>query len=377
MIWLLSLSLLAYAWVVLRRLLAWVRMAVTTLPDGYTPKTTISVIIPVRNEAANIVALLRDLEAQQYPKELLEVLVVDDHSTDNTVQLLHQYNSGSTMSISVLRLGDDVGVSTKKGAVKYGVEHASGELLVFTDGDCRVGPEWLQQYAYTYETKQPYFISGPVCFHNTHTTFERMQLVEFASLIGIGGASLALNRPNMCNGANLAYPKFIFEKVGGFAGNEGIASGDDEFLLHKVHQLFPGKAVFLKNAKAVVYTDARKSLISFLSQRVRWASKWRAYQSMNVQLVALVVFLVNFLLFLSIPFFLFGHLPLLVFVAAYIVKFAIDFLFLERILSFLNKEKYVWHMLPLQLVYVPYVVFTGVAGLFGRYRWKGRTIRNS
>ena len=377
MIWLLSLSLLAYGWVVLRRLVAWVRMAATALPENYTPVTRISVIIPVRNEAANIVALLQDLEAQQYPRELYEVLVVDDHSTDHTLQLIHQYKSGSTMSFSVLELAGVAGVSMKKGAVKYGVEQAAGELLVFTDGDCRVGPEWLKQYAYTYETKQPYFISGPVAFQNTQSMFGKMQQVEFASLIGIGGASLALNKPNMCNGANLAYPKFVFEQVGGFSGNDGIASGDDEFLLHKVHQQYPGRAVFLKSAQAIVRTDTRKSLISFLSQRVRWASKWRAYQSLNVQLVALVVFLVNFQLFLAIPLLLFGHLPLLVFAGAYFIKFIIDFLFLERILAFLNKRSYIWHILPLQLVYVPYVVLTGIGGLFGRYRWKGRTIRNS
>lgn len=377
MIWLLSLSLLAYAWVVLRRLVAWVQMNVSKLPDSFEPVTAVSVIIPVRNEAANIIALLQDLEAQQYPKALFEVIVVDDHSTDDTLQLIHQYNSGSTMSLSVLKLGNVAGLSMKKAAVKYGVEHAKGELLVLTDGDCRVGPEWLKQYAYTYQTQQPYFISGPVCFQNTHTVFERMQLVEFASLIGIGGASLAINRPNMCNGANLAYPKFIFEQVGGFSGNDGVASGDDEFLLHKIHRQYPGKAVFLKDAKAVVYTDARKSLTSFVSQRVRWASKWRAYQSINVQLVAFVVFLVNFLLFLAIPLFLFGHLPLLVFLGAYFTKFAIDFLFLERILGFLDKRGYIWYMLPLQLVYVPYVVLTGIGGLFGRYRWKGRSIRNS
>ncbi|MEJ8803362.1 glycosyltransferase [Pontibacter sp. H249] len=377
MIWLLSLSLLAYAWVVLRRLVAWVRMAATAVPENYTPVTAISVIVPVRNEAANIVALLQDLEAQTYSKELYEVLVIDDHSTDETLQLIHQYKLGSTMSLNVLELDRVAGISMKKGAVKYGVEQAGGELLVLTDGDCRVGPEWLKQYAYTYETKQPYFISGPVSFQHTHTMFDKMQLVEFASLIGIGGGSLALNRPNMCNGANLAYPKFIFEQVGGFAGNDGIASGDDEFLLHKIHQQYPGKAIFLKNTKAIVYTDVRKTLISFLSQRVRWASKWRAYQSINVQLVALTVFVVNFLLFLSIPLLLFGHLPLLVFAAAYFIKFVIDFLFLERILGFLNKRGYIWHMLPLQLVYVPYVVLTGIGGLFGRYRWKGRSIRNS
>jgi poly-beta-1,6-N-acetyl-D-glucosamine synthase len=375
MIWLLGLSLVAYGWLILRRWYAWVMMPASGAPTAYQPTTRLSVILPVRNEASNIVHLLQDLGDQKYPKHLYEVLIVDDHSTDETVKLIDEYSLGSTMSIKLLRLDEVSGVSLKKGAVRYGVQHATGSLMVFTDGDCRVSNEWLLQYAYTYETKQPYFISGPVCFQNTYTIFERMQLVEFASLIGIGGASLAINKPNMCNGANLAYTKQVFEEVGGFEGNENIASGDDEFLLHKVHKQFPGKAIFLKYDKAIVYTDARKTLISFMQQRVRWASKWKSYQSVYVQLVALAVFLVNFLLFLSIPLFLFGEIPLLVIITAYIAKFSIDFLFLERILSFLGRRRYLWHMLPLQLVYIPYVVFTGLLGLTGRYQWKGRSIQ--
>ncbi|WP_439882249.1 glycosyltransferase [Pontibacter sp. MBLB2868] len=377
MIWFLALSLFAYGWVVIPRWLAWVKLPDADAPADFEPSTNLSVIIAVRNEAKHIIPLLQDLENQRYPTHLYEVIIVDDHSTDETVELIQTFRSGSAMRLKVLELKRHSNVSMKKGAVQKGVALADGELLVLTDGDCRVGAEWLLQYAYTYETKQPYFISGPVCFHNTTSAFEKMQMVEFASLIGVGGASLALSKPNMCNGANLAYTKSVFEKVGGFAGNENIASGDDEFLLHKVSKHFPGKAVFLKTEKAIVYTEARKTLSSFLSQRVRWASKWKAYQSLHVQLVALSVFAVNFLLFLCVPLFLIGQLPLLVLVTAYVAKFVIDFLFLERILNFLNRKQYLWHILPLQLVYVPYVVSTGLIGLFGRYQWKGRSIRNA
>ncbi|WP_345160383.1 glycosyltransferase [Pontibacter saemangeumensis] len=377
MILLLSATLLAYAWIILRRRSAWQELPVSDAPASYIPDVRLSVIIPVRNEAENILLLLQDLERQLYPKELLEVLVVDDHSEDRTVELVNEYKAGSTMSIRVLQLHDYPAMQLKKAAVQKGVELAQGELLVFTDGDCRVGPEWLRQYAYLYRLQQPYFISGPVSFHNTATLFEKMQLVEFSSLIGIGGASIGLGKPNMCNGANLAYRKDVFNSVAGFSGNEGIASGDDEFLLHKVHEQYPGKVAFLKNPESIVYTDARKTLISFVWQRVRWASKWQSYQSLEVQLVAVAVFLVNFLLFLAIALVISGSMPLWIFIGAYISKFAVDFLFLKQVLGFLGKRRYLWYMLPLQLVYVPYVVFTGACGLLGRYRWKGRIIRNS
>lgn len=377
MTWLLLITLLAYSRVILRCWYAWKELPVSDAPAPYIPDVRISVIIPVRNEAANIRQLLQDLESQHYPMELLEVLVVDDHSEDKTVELVHEYQGVSTMTVRLLELKHYPAMQLKKAAVQKGVEMAQGELLVFTDGDCRVGKEWLRQYAYIYRMQQPYFISGPVSFHNTDTAFERMQLVEFASLIGIGGASIGMGEPNMCNGANLAYRKDVFGSVAGFSGNEGIASGDDEFLLHKIHQQYPGKVAFLKNPKAIVYTSAHKTLISFVHQRIRWASKWKSYQSLQVQLVALCVFLVNFLLFLAIPLVLAGSLPLWIFIGAYVAKFAVDFIFLNRVLGFLGKRGYLWYMLPLQLVYIPYVVFTGTCGLLGRYRWKGRIIRNS
>ncbi|ARS34657.1 glycosyltransferase [Pontibacter actiniarum] len=375
MTWLLTLVLLAYGWIIVRRWWAWQKMPVVPAPAAYQPVTPVTVIIPVRNEANHILHLLADLDRQRYPKELLEVLVVDDSSEDETAACVAAFAAESTLPVKLFQLHDYVKQEGKKAAVQHGVAQAQGELLVFTDGDCRVGEEWLRSYAYLYETERPYFISGPVSFRPTPTHFERMQLVEFASLIGIGGASIALGKPNMCNGANLAYRKDVFEKVGGFAGNEHIASGDDEFLLHKVDKSFSGKVKFLKNPKAIVYTEARKTLVSFVQQRVRWASKWKSYQSVPVQLVALCVFLVNFLLFLAIPLVLWGSLPLGAFLSAYAVKFAIDFLFLSLILGFTGQQKYLWYMLPLQLVYIPYVVFTAIFGLLGHYRWKGRSIR--
>lgn len=373
--WLLLFSVLWYSWIILRRWLAWRRMPVTALPVAFQPSTAISVVIPIRNEADNILHLLRDLERQRYPRELLEVLVIDDHSDDETATLVEEFILASGLQAKYLQLENYVKYKGKKAAVQVGVEQARGELLVFTDGDCRVGPEWLRSYTFVYETEQPYFISGPVSFHNTHTHFERMQLVEFASLIGIGGASIASGQPNMCNGANLAYRKDVFERVGGFAGNETIASGDDEFLLHKVHHAFSGRVKFLKSPEAIVYTLARKTLISFVQQRVRWASKWKSYQSLQVQLVALSVFLVNLLLFLAIPAVLWGNLPVCAFLLAYLTKFAVDFLFLREITNFLQARRFLWYFLPLQFVYTPYVLITAVWGLWGRYNWKGRTIK--
>ncbi len=364
-----------YSWLILRRYYAWHQLPDQHAPEDFVPATRLTVVIPVRNEAANIPLLLHDLATQLYPHNLVEILVVDDHSEDATPDLVEQMIKTFPFALTCVRLKNYVNHSGKKAAVQVGVTQAAGELLVFTDGDCRVGPEWLRQYAYTYQMRQPYFISGPVCFQHTPTLFERMQQVEFASLIGIGAASLQLGKPNMCNGANLAYTKTVFEKTGGFAGNEDIASGDDEFLLHKVHKSYPGKAVFLKSSKAIVYTCAANTLKAFMLQRIRWASKWKAYQSIQVQAMAVIVFLVNLALVLSVVWLLLGKGAAVWVVAGFCVKFAVDFLFLNSILHFLGRRRYIWYMLPLQFCYIPYVLGAGIGGLVGKYNWKGRKIR--
>ncbi|MEJ8755750.1 glycosyltransferase [Pontibacter sp. H259] len=376
MSWLLMVLLAAYSWVIIRRWAAWPKLPEVTIPENWQPTIKLTVIIPVRNEAATILYLLQDLEKQTYPHALFEVIVLDDHSEDNTASIVSLFAQTSPLVIKCIELNNYVNYTGKKAAVQKGIELAEGELLVFTDGDCRVQPAWLQLYAYTYQTWQPKFISGPVSFYNTESLLERMQLVEFASLIGIGGASIGLGKPNMCNGANLGYTKQAFEEVNGFTGNEGIASGDDEFLLHKISQAHPEKVFFLKHKQAIVYTEARKTISSFLSQRIRWASKWRAYQQWHVKLLALIVFIVNLLLFVALCMAVAGQLPVSVFITAIVVKFAVDFLFLSRILSFLGRKQYIWYMLPLQLVYIPYVVVTAILSLAGRYHWKGRTIQN-
>ncbi|MFT2008840.1 glycosyltransferase [Pontibacter sp. 13R65] len=373
---LLYISLLAYGYIIVRRLIAWRQLPETNIPATYHPTTKLSVIIPVRNEEGPLQELLQDLAKQTYPAALCEVLVINDHSEDATARVVQDFIDSFPFPLRLVQLADYEGLMQKKAAVRKGVELAGGELLVLTDGDCRVQPEWLALFEYAFTSRKAKFISGPVSFYQTQTLFERMQLVEFASLIGIGAASIQLQRPNMCNGANLAYTREAFEQVGGFSGNEGIASGDDEFLLHKINRQFPGSIFFLKNKQAVVHTKARKTIKSFFSQRIRWASKWKSYQEWHVQLVALSVFLVNLLLLLAIPWFMAGGVSVVALVGAYAIKFGIDFLFLRPVLIFLNKKKELVYMLPLQLVYTPYVIYTAVCGLTGRYRWKGRLIQN-
>jgi biofilm PGA synthesis N-glycosyltransferase PgaC len=355
--------------------IGWFRLRPIKASPDHKPENCLSVLIPVRNEAASILKLLTDLAKQSYPKELFEVIIIDDFSEDDTVELVRKFQQNSGLNIYVLELKNGTGTG-KKSAIQLGLEKAKGKLIVQTDGDCRVQESWLNLLEKTYSTGNVKFISGPVCLEAGKAWFEKMQVVEFASLIGAGAAAIGLGNPNMCNGANLAYEKGAFYEVNGFAGNEQVASGDDEFLMHKFQKQFPGQVVFLKATEAVVYTPAKNNVRDFISQRVRWASKWRFYRNPASQALAVLVFGTNLLLLLALISWLAGILNFQHFIFPYLLKTAVDLVFLTIILRFLRRQEYLIFTLPLQLLYAPYVVYCALAGLNGQYNWKGRILKN-
>ena len=364
-----------YSWVVLRRLVAWLRLKPVKVPPDYLPFTSVTVIVAIRNEENQINGLLQDLKTQHYPPHLLEVIIVDDYSEDNSAGIIKNFLREVPFKMQVIQLAKVGGNPGKKGAVAAGVAAATGELLVFTDGDCRVPTNWLLNMAYMYTTFKAKFISGPVFYHKPQNLFGHLQLVEFASLIGTGGSSIALGKPNMCNGANLAYPKTIFEEAGGFSGNDHIPSGDDEFLMHKVQRLYPKGILFLKALEATVYTAPKPDLAGFLAQRIRWSSKWPAYHNVGVKVLAVLVFGVNLGLFVAAILAALGYFWVKFLLWAILFKILVDIIFLSPILSFFKKKKYLLLVAPLQLIYIPYVVLTALVGLKGNYTWKGREIK--
>jgi hypothetical protein len=163
--------------------------------------------------------------------------------------------------------------------------------------------------------------------------------------------------------------------VQGFAGNEHVASGDDEFLLHKLHAAFPGSIRFLKAPAAIVRTAGPPTLRALLGQRVRWASKWRHYQQKAPQRLAVLVLGANVSLFgglLLLP----AYPTLLPWtLAAWSLKLIADAWFLTPVLAFFGKRRWLNHILLLQLAYAPYALLTGVLGLRGEYVWKGRNMK--
>lgn len=336
-------------------------------------KTMISVVIAARNEETNIRACLDSVLAQTYPSALYEVIVVDDHSTDATAEIIRSYPR-----VNLILLKDIVTEelnSYKKKAIETGVGVASGELIVSTDADCIVPDGWLSSIANLYETKHPVFIAAPVAYHKEKNFLQIFQSLDFMSLQGITGGAINKRMHYMCNGANLAYKRSVFYEAGGFAGIDSVASGDDMLLMQKISKLYPKKIAFLRSRSAIVETAAASSVKAFLNQRIRWASKADKYPDKKMTWILIFVYLFNLYIFVSFVLAFIYPREWIMFTILMMGKIATEMIFLIPVSRFFQKQKLLWWFPISQPFHIIYTLIAGWLGKFGSYTWKERRVK--
>ena len=369
---------LFYFYIMNRYRTGWQSLPVWEIPTTFQAKTIVSVLVPARNESENILNCIHSILNQDYPNSLFEIIVINDHSTDNTAELIAQLNHPQVKLLNLAELlkEDDETQSFKKKAIEIAIAHATGELIVTTDADCIVPKDWLRFFVSYHQKYGSKFIAAPVNFYQEKSLIEKFQSLDFVGMMGITGAGIDQQLMNMCNGANLAYEKKVFNEVNGFEGIDHVASGDDMMLMQKVAEKYPNKIGFIKNKKATVLTLAKPSWTAFLNQRIRWASKSTSYQEWKVTFILAMVFffcvsiVVNLLL---IPFF--GNILLIIFVIQLLIKAIADYLLLKEMSNFFDRKdlmKIFWPALFLHLTYIVVVGFLG--NLKKDYDWKGRKV---
>ena len=199
----------------------------------------VSIIIAIRNEEECIVRLLKDLKSQIYTKDKLEVILVNDHSTDNTLSLLEESDLDNFQIINMKE-----GEFGKKNAISMAVSLASGDIILASDADCIFTDHWVQKMASYFINDDVKLVSGPVSFKKQKGVFQSLQALEFTSLIGTGAGAIGVNDPIFCNGANMAYRKEGFLEVNNFEDDK-LVSGDDVFLLHRIKKRYSSSIVFV------------------------------------------------------------------------------------------------------------------------------------
>lgn len=341
--------------------------------SGQTSQTRVSVIIAARNEEEKLDNTIRDILSQDFPKDLMQVIVVDDHSEDRTSEIISSY---SDQGVTLITLKEDQPLNSyKKKAIAEAISISSGELIITTDADCRMSPQWLKTIVDYYQQNNFKMISSPVAFYEEKNAFEEMQSLEFLYLIGLGAATIGHKKPSTCNGANLAYRKDVFYEVKGFQGIDDLASGDDELLLHKIAAVYPEGIGFCKSGDAIVYTHAKPDLGAFIQQRKRWASKSTRYKNKAIVVLGVSIWIFNLSIiinsvlgFLNPFYFLLAGITLL-------FKFLAEIAFLIPMCRFAGRQSLLVYQPLLTVVHVLYFVYIGLAGNSGKYNWKDRMVR--
>ncbi|MDB4534357.1 glycosyltransferase [Vicingaceae bacterium] len=326
----------------------------------------ISVIIPVRNEASNIINCLKSIEIQSFNNDKFEVIIINDNSTDNTKEIIDNYIKGSILNIRLYSLSNK---TSKKEALKFGIEKSTFEIIATTDADCIVPKKWLKCIS-SKVLEDAEMLLGPIDFKEKSGILAGFQSLDMFALQGVEFGALAHLKPILNNAANLSYSKKSFIDVDGFDEYK-TPSGDDVFLLERYKE--KGKKIIgLLSKDFIVETESENNFSNFFNQRLRWSSKSKYYSNKLLIYFSSIILLQN----LSLLFIYFGlplvekyriHLIILLF-----SKWLIDFILLFLVADFFERRRSLFYFLPVQFLYPIYIVVIWIASMTMKFEWKGR-----
>jgi cellulose synthase/poly-beta-1,6-N-acetylglucosamine synthase-like glycosyltransferase len=338
----------------------------------------VSIVIPVRNEGDHILACLESIYKQAYPQDLLEVVVIDDYSVDDTLEKLRDMRR---WNLKVLDLRQYLGLAgeetpNKKKAIALGIKNAKGSLIVTIDGDCTMEENWLQSMVSCYLQKGYKMLTGPIAIRPAKGPFAWFQQLEVMDLSVMVGSTIKNGLSATCTGANLLYAKDTFSEVEGFKGNYDVPAGDDIFLMQKIQKRHPGSIGYLKSLDACVYTKTQSLADGFISQRIRWISKCTDFSDWKFSAAIYFTGLFHVLVLLSAIFAFqpqeMNWLPIAITGGTLVLS---NMLFNLAVTIFFRK-KLLLLLFPLVVVFhILYVIIIGVLSLSGKYDWKDRSVK--
>jgi glycosyltransferase involved in cell wall biosynthesis len=365
---------LAYASLLLIYFVAWLFIPTQKKPFGLKPKQRFSILIPARNEAQSIIACLNAIIQQDYPTDCYEIIVIDDFSTDETAVLVQTFMAENKLFPIKLLQAELLKIKGKKACITAAVEQAQFDFICLTDADCTRGKEWLKAINALIQKKATQMIYGPV-FFSANNLFEQSQTLEFMGLVGIGAAAIQLKNPNMCSAANLIFKKSAFYEIGGYAGNENIASGDDEFLLHKIFKLYPNEVFFMKDYRAIVETSPNGSIEELAQQRRRWVSKSTKYDNRYITAILVGAYFFNFSMFWNALAGFFMPGLWLIFGLQIGLKILAEGLLIFAVLRFFKQSKLILLLPWVEPFHILYVLIIGIWANIQTFTWKERKLQ--
>lgn len=340
----------------------------------------VTVVVPARDEEHTIGPCVDSVLATDYPPDRLQVIVVDDDSSDATAAVVRARAADDPQSrLHLVQIPENRrrDRAHKKRAIEKAIVQASGEIILTTDADCTVPPGWVRAMTAPFADPAVAFVSGPVRYRlgPRPSLFVRAQALDFFGLMACGAGGIGIGQPNLANGANVAYRRQVFDRLGGFSGIDHVTSGDDELLMQKMAYGAEGpRAVcFCAAPDALVVTEPAPTVRALVQQRKRWASKGTNYPpALQRMLLGIGGFLVGTVgVTLAMPT---ASRWRRWAAAAYTLKAASELSVLVPAARHFGHTRVLWAY-PLHLLcHAPLTLAAAALGPLGRFEWKGRTL---
>ncbi len=334
------------------------------------PQIKFSIIVPFREEQENLPRLLESIRLLNYPIEMFEIVLIDDFSADNSVNVINRWRMQNGLFQTTIIENLLLSGSPKKDAISRALPVVANEWILTTDADCILPPHLLQSVNSFIQKNKVEMVVGAIRYDGNSSFLNHFQRMDIMSLQGATIGSFGIGKPFMCNGANFAYSKRFFSELNGFDGNSNLASGDDVFLLQKGVLKSLKKIGYNKSRDAIVITKPVETWNKMINQRIRWASKTNSYQSIYGEDLAFAVFLGNLVIVISLVLVSFQLMIWQYLAILFLIKFIPDFILLLQSNSFLNRRGF----FPLfaAIFYPFFTVAIALMTISGNYKWKGR-----
>ena len=225
----------------------------------------VSLIIPAKNEERDIWRVIHAIERLEYPKDKLEIIIIDHESTDDTREIIQGFFNNTNLNIRPVFLEGLFTAKTpcKAEALRAGVAEATGDVLVFVDAEVRFGRNWLKNIV---GLTRSFDFCGGLIIVEGWKFFHRLQRMDWLFLCSVGAGFAGMGNPQSLFGKNMVITRKLYDASGGFP--EGLVWTEDLELVKRC----AGKGIigFSLEKGCAVYTVPEDSITNFYRQKFRW-----------------------------------------------------------------------------------------------------------
>lgn len=233
-----------------------------------TPRPSVSVLVPARNEQYALPRLLESFEKQETSD--FEIVLVNDRSTDDTASIMEEFRRAHGDRVKVVTVEEaPAGGNPKQNALACGSAHAGGEIILMTDADCTVPPTWVERTVGFFANDQVGVVFGPVFPVDLSRWLRQYQSFDHVFRYFYTAGSAGIGNATGGFGNNLAVRREALDAVGGFAGLRHSVTEDAE-LISQVRDQRRWLIRAHTSPKATVHPEPQVTIGALLKQGLRW-----------------------------------------------------------------------------------------------------------